>query len=135
MVNLLLEAGADVNHLNIRGESALHFAVRLGREDLVSVLMKAGADVTIRGIDKATAYELALQSSNAKVTTLLKNVQDIYDWLADLDLEQYWKVFVREEISKDILVELNESILDSMGITSAGHRIKILKHCKQLKGL
>lgn len=133
MVNLLLEAGADVNHLNIRGESALHFAVRLGREDLVSVLMKAGADVTIRGIDKATAYELALQSSNAKVTHLLKSVQDIYDWLLSLDLEQYWKVFVREEISKDILADLNESILDSMGITSAGHRIKILKNCKLIK--
>lgn len=133
MVNLLLEAGADVNHLNIRGESALHFAVRLGREDLVSVLMKAGADVTIRGIDKATAYELALQSSNAKVTHLLKSVQDIYDWLLSLDLEQYWKVFVREEISKDILADLNEGILDSMGITSAGHRIKILKNCKLLK--
>jgi ankyrin repeat protein len=133
MVDLLLGAGADVNLLNIRGESSLHFAVHLGREDLVAVLVKAGADVTIRGIDKKTAYELALQGSNVKVKQVLKNVQDVYDWLLSLGLEQYWKVFVREEISKDLLPDLNEQILDSMGITSAGHRIKILKNCKQMK--
>ncbi len=40
MVNLLLQAGADVNLLSTRGESCLHFAVHLGREDLVSVLIK-----------------------------------------------------------------------------------------------
>jgi ankyrin repeat protein len=32
------------------GETPLHYAVRLGREDLVNILLKAGADITIRGV-------------------------------------------------------------------------------------
>ena len=100
MVNLLLEAGADVNLLSTRGESCLHFAVHLGREDLVSVLIKAGADITIRGgAEGKSAYELAMQGSNASVTNILRQAQDIYDWLSSLGLEMYWKVFVREEVS------------------------------------
>jgi hypothetical protein len=132
MVNLLLEAGADVNLLSTRGESCLHFAVHLGREDLVSVLIKAGADITIRGNEKS-AYELAMQVNNSSVTKVLRQVQDIYDWLSSLGLEMYWKVFVREEMSKDILPELTEQVLDKMGITAVGHRMKILKSCSQIK--
>lgn len=49
MVDMLLKNGANVNLTNSLGESALHYAVRLGRDDLVSVLLKAGADVTIMG--------------------------------------------------------------------------------------
>jgi hypothetical protein len=133
MVNLLLEAGADVNLLSTRGESCLHFAVHLGREDLVSVLIKAGADITIRGTEGKSAYELAMQGNNASVTKVLRQVQDIYDWLQSLDLAVYWKVFVREEMSKDILPEMTEQVLDKMGITAIGHRVKILKSCAQIK--
>eukprot|EP00026_Physarum_polycephalum_P002606 Phypoly_transcript_02613.p1 GENE.Phypoly_transcript_02613~~Phypoly_transcript_02613.p1 ORF type:complete len:724 (+),score=92.05 Phypoly_transcript_02613:248-2419(+) len=133
MVNLLLEAGADVNLLSTRGESCLHFAVHLGREDLVSVLIKAGADITIRGTEGKTAYELAMQGNNSNVTNILRQVQDIYDWLSSLGLEMYWKVFVREEMTKDILPELTEQVLDKMGITAVGHRMKILKSCSQIK--
>lgn len=133
MVNLLLEAGADVNLLSTRGESCLHFAVHLGREDLVSVLIKAGADITTRGNEGKSAYELAMQGSNASVTHILRQVQDIYDWLSSLGLEMYWKVFVREEMTKDILPELTEQVLDKMGITAVGHRMKILKSCAQIK--
>jgi hypothetical protein len=133
MVNLLLEAGADVNLLSTRGESCLHFAVHLGREDLVSVLIKAGADITIRGSEGKSAYELAMQTNNANVTNILHQAQDMYDWLLSLGLEMYWKVFVREEMSKDILPELTEQVLDKMGITAVGHRMKILKSCAQIK--
>jgi len=132
MVNLLLEAGADVNLLSTRGESCLHFAVHLGREDLVSVLIKAGADITIRGTEGKTAYELAMQGNNASVTNVLRQVQEMYDWLASLGMEMYWKVFVREEISKDILPELTEQVLDKMGIP-VGHRMRIIKSCSQIK--
>lgn len=64
MVNLLLQNGADVNLLNSMGESPLHYAVRLGRHDLVSVLLKAGADVTIAG----NKYVLVLFFHCAAVT-------------------------------------------------------------------
>ncbi len=37
MVQMLLDNGANVNEININGDTALHYAVRLGREDLVKV--------------------------------------------------------------------------------------------------
>ena len=38
LVNILVERKADVNKLNRNGESPLHFAVRLNREDILTVL-------------------------------------------------------------------------------------------------
>ncbi len=40
MVRLLIENGADVNLPNSSGNTALHYAVRLGRRDLVKVKKK-----------------------------------------------------------------------------------------------
>ncbi|KYQ90942.1 ankyrin repeat-containing protein [Tieghemostelium lacteum] len=133
MVDMLLKAGAEVNVINSRGESPLHFAVRLGREDLVTVLVKAGADITIRGNERKTCYELALQGHNIKVTNFLKNVQDVYDWLKSIELEKYWLNFVKEEIFMDLLPDIDEKTLDSLDIKSSGHRLKIIKNCRILK--
>lgn len=49
MVNLLVKHKADVNKQSTGGETPLHYAVHLGREDLVTILLKAGADITIKG--------------------------------------------------------------------------------------
>ncbi len=71
LIDFLLENGSDVNILNSRyalvsfpfislmefnfpipcfsGESALHYAVRLGRVDVVGRLISAGADIERRG--------------------------------------------------------------------------------------
>lgn len=37
----LIEHGADVNVVNDRGESVLHYAVHLGRNDLVNLILRA----------------------------------------------------------------------------------------------
>lgn len=41
MVQMLLDNGAVVNETNVNGDTALHYAVRLGREDLVKVINNA----------------------------------------------------------------------------------------------
>ncbi|EGG19512.1 ankyrin repeat-containing protein [Cavenderia fasciculata] len=133
MVNKLLEHKAEVNVLNSRGESPLHFAVRLGREDLVSVLVKAGADPNIKGNEKKTCYELSLQGQNVKVINFLKNVQDVYNWLQSIELGEYWLNFVKEEIFMDLLPDLDDTTLDSLKIVTKGHRIQITKQCRLLK--
>ncbi|EGC39321.1 hypothetical protein DICPUDRAFT_16456, partial [Dictyostelium purpureum] len=132
MVNILLEAGAEVNVLNSRGESPLHFAVHLGREDLVTILVKAGADITVKGNEGKTCYELALTGGNVKVINFLKNVTDIFNWLKSIELEQYYLNFVKEEIFMDLLLDIDEKTLDSIGIPK-GHLIKISKSCSQLR--
>lgn len=37
---LLITAGADINHQNIEGETALHFAVRVNRKEAIEFLLK-----------------------------------------------------------------------------------------------
>lgn len=134
MVNLLIKAKADVNKVNSQGETALHYAVRLGREDLVSILVKAGSDINVRGLrEKKTPYELAVEHNHQKMSVLLVRAKDLYDFLVEVGVEQYYPIFIREEIFKDIMTELDESILQRIGITVTGHQLKILKASKNLK--
>eukprot|EP01113_Clastostelium_recurvatum_P011680 TRINITY_DN1597_c0_g1_i1.p1 TRINITY_DN1597_c0_g1~~TRINITY_DN1597_c0_g1_i1.p1 ORF type:complete len:688 (-),score=192.59 TRINITY_DN1597_c0_g1_i1:164-2140(-) len=134
MVNLLLQSGADVNILNSMGETSLHYAVRLGRDDLVSVLLKAGADVTIVGNrEKKTPYELAIESGSKEMAARIKKHRELLDWLQEVGMEQYNGVFVREEMFLDVITELDDKVLDRMGISSAGHRLKLTKAVKLLK--
>jgi hypothetical protein len=48
-----------------------------------------------------------------------------------LGLEQYTATFIKEELYKDTLSELNDALLEKIGINIAGHRMKILKACRQ----
>ena len=47
LVELLIAAHADVNHRNVDGWSALHFAAHHSRYEFVKVLVAAGADVNL----------------------------------------------------------------------------------------
>lgn len=133
MVNLLLKNGADVNLLNIKGEGALHYAVRLGRDDLVSVLLKAGADVTVAGTQvKKTPLVLAEEEGHKEMAARLRKHQELLNWLHDLQLDIYANIFVKEELYLDILADIEEATLEKMGIAT-GHRLKIMKACKILK--
>lgn len=51
-----LQAGADANTPNNKGETPLHYAIRLGREDLVLELLKGGADVNMPTADVSTSF-------------------------------------------------------------------------------
>ena len=48
-----------VNVANVNGETALHYAVRLLREDLVYLLLAAGADANVRGRDGRSLLDIA----------------------------------------------------------------------------
>ncbi|GAM18909.1 hypothetical protein SAMD00019534_020840 [Acytostelium subglobosum LB1] len=134
MVNQLLEAHADVNLLTFNQESPLHYAVYLGRADLVNVLLKAGADVTVVGTSKKKRpYELAVQEGHKEMANSIKKYEDLFAWLQEHGLEQYKKNFVQEEMFIDVLGDIDETILNKMQITAAGHRLKILKATASLK--
>ncbi|KAK5575400.1 hypothetical protein RB653_010660 [Dictyostelium firmibasis] len=133
MVGLLLKNGANVNLVTQFQESPLHYAVRLGREDLVSVLLKAGADVDCVGTkERKTPYQLAVEEGNKDMTARIKKYKDLFDWLQKHGFEQYKDAFLKEEMFLDELSEMNEDILNKMGITSAGTRLRILKETSNL---
>ena len=60
---------------------------------------------------------------------MLKNVED---WLEQLGLGQYAAVFTENDIDWDLLGEIDQETLKDIGITSAGHRLQILKGIKNL---
>lgn len=134
MVNLLITAKADVNKTNNQGETALHYVVRFGRDDLVAILLKGGADASIRGIkEKKTPYELAVEAGYDKMAANLNRAKELYDWLDEIDMERYYTSFLREELYKDLLPDLDDKLLDKIGSIPTGHRLKILKAAKALK--
>ena len=58
--------------------------------------------------------------------------EKIEDWLEQLGLGQYAGVFKENDIGWDLLGEIDQETLKDIGITSAGHRLQILKAIKTL---
>eukprot|EP00005_Dracoamoeba_jomungandri_P008043 CAMPEP_0174269954 /NCGR_PEP_ID=MMETSP0439-20130205/42791_1 /TAXON_ID=0 /ORGANISM="Stereomyxa ramosa, Strain Chinc5" /LENGTH=1261 /DNA_ID=CAMNT_0015358989 /DNA_START=638 /DNA_END=4423 /DNA_ORIENTATION=- len=106
LIDFLIENGADVNIVNNRGESPLHYAVRLGRKDVVTELLAAGADSTIKGmIEMKTPYQLALDYPNKSIAYLLAKVQELYNWLSSNGFSQDFLIFFvqKQWFKSDIL--------------------------------
>src|SRR5271167_3926900 len=51
---------------------------------------------------------------------------DVADWLRGLGLEQYAPAFVTNDIDPEVLPELTADDLIGLGVTSIGHRRKLL---------
>ena len=58
-------------------------------------------------------------------------MSDIREWLTNLELSQYAEAFEEHEISIELLGELDQDLLKEVGITTLGHRLKILKAVKE----
>ena len=52
--------------------------------------------------------------------------------MVDLELDQYAAVFEENDIGWDLLGEIDQETLKDIGVTSAGHRLRILKGIKTL---
>jgi ankyrin repeat protein len=73
-LQLLLSAGADPDHANARGETALHWAVWRGRSpQAVAALLDRGAAIDARRSDGRTAYAMAVQSGQRETAALLES--------------------------------------------------------------
>ncbi|XP_018025927.1 transient receptor potential channel pyrexia [Hyalella azteca] len=71
-VKLLLESSAVPNPSTLYSETPLHVAVGEGYEELVAVLLEAGADVRAsRGITKMAALHIAAQEGNVRIVKRL----------------------------------------------------------------
>ena len=84
MLKLLLERGAPVNGISSYGESAIKVASRVGRFDVVQVLLAAGADA-----DQLQWTELM----HAIALEPLETVKELLDTSPDIDTDLYARDF------------------------------------------
>jgi class 3 adenylate cyclase/tetratricopeptide (TPR) repeat protein len=54
-------------------------------------------------------------------------------WLKQLGLDKYIEVFAENDIDWEVLPELDQETLKEIGITSAGHRLRILKSARSFQ--
>ena len=57
---------------------------------------------------------------------------DVRKWLASLDLDEYADAFEQNSIDWEVLSELDHEVLKDIGVSAAGHRLRILKAAKAL---
>jgi ankyrin repeat protein len=80
----ILENGADPNHKNGEGQSPLHWAADTANVETLSVLLEAGADITVREKDDSTLFHALAnhpQSSKAinSMTVLMEKGFSLID--------------------------------------------------------
>jgi ankyrin repeat protein len=67
IAKLLIEHGADVRACDNKGRQAIHFAARLGYDELLATLINEGADPDDSTPDGYTARNLAVQPSTVRL--------------------------------------------------------------------
>ncbi|GAB1309594.1 ankyrin repeat domain-containing protein [Urechidicola sp. KH5] len=72
IAKLLIEAKAKVNEVENTGMSALHYAAFIKNKEMVSLLVNAGADLTIKDIRGQTPYDYVKNTNNNELLKLLK---------------------------------------------------------------
>jgi ankyrin repeat protein len=69
---LLLAKGADVNAVDSKGDTALHWALMMGHLDFARILIQANEDVNARNGFGLTPLALAKKRDDVKLIDLLK---------------------------------------------------------------
>jgi ankyrin repeat protein len=59
MIDMLVEAGIDIDNRNDNGATPLMYAASSGKADVVERLLAKGADVTLETLDGFSALDLA----------------------------------------------------------------------------
>ena len=70
---VLVEAKANVGTVDLRGETALHFASREGHAAIVEILLQSGANINSKCTDGFTPLHVAAMSGNTDCLRLLLN--------------------------------------------------------------
>jgi ankyrin repeat protein len=66
IVEMLLDAGANIEHRNDQGETALIAAAQNGHKEIVQILLDAGANINQENADGETALDLTIKLRHKK---------------------------------------------------------------------
>lgn len=72
ILGLLIDAKADINAKNTRGQTPVYLAIRHARAELATMLLRAGADPNVQCIEGYTAMFWAKQSPRLDLPELLE---------------------------------------------------------------
>jgi len=144
MVDMLVKHHATVDCRNEKDETPLIYAVRLGREDLIEALLRAGADPSIATASGQTARQIADQTlSETKsdaaqiIAVMLKQVDELRVKLSKCDLLDSLTKFVSAGFYEpEQFVSMDETILKEKGIEiKVGPMIKLNKEIEATKAV
>uniref|UniRef100_A0A6B2KZW2 Protein kinase domain-containing protein n=1 Tax=Arcella intermedia TaxID=1963864 RepID=A0A6B2KZW2_9EUKA len=134
LAETLLAAGANPNIQAENHDTPLHYAVQLGREDLVKVMICFGADETIVGARDCTASVLAKQLGFENVASSIKDTIELKSYLKRINMEKYLSTFVMEDLYLCHFPDLSESILSKL-IKDESDRQVLLDAAKDVKAV
>uniref|UniRef100_A0A4W3K3W8 Ankyrin repeat domain 22 n=1 Tax=Callorhinchus milii TaxID=7868 RepID=A0A4W3K3W8_CALMI len=72
LIRLLLEAGANVNAVDNKGNTALHYACGMKNLRTASILLRANADSSIVNLNKETPLDIATRLKFFKLVGILR---------------------------------------------------------------
>jgi serine/threonine protein kinase len=102
-------------------------------DDLVNVILTASPRLDLKGKDGMTPYQVALHYKFKGIPRQLKKAEDLFNWLEKNDLAEFKGIFLKNEIYKNLLADISESLLDKMGVEDGPSRKKILEACRRLE--
>lgn len=75
VVDLLIEAGANVNAVDVLGDAPLHLAVESGNKEICDKLIAAGADITLRNVQGLTPDDMPVISTIGSAESHANNIE------------------------------------------------------------
>ncbi|MBI9097706.1 MAG: ankyrin repeat domain-containing protein, partial [Spirochaetaceae bacterium] len=84
-VQLLLQYGANINSIDNKGYTALHYAVELGYQNIAEMLILAGAETNSINNNDETPVYLTLRNNDIKITELLIQNGGELDFIPEID--------------------------------------------------
>jgi len=143
IARLLIRNGAALNPQNYAGQTPLHRAAssQLASVEMLKLLLDNGGDPKIRDNIGYTPLDAALDVKDASpasvekksiLSELMKRIRPLADIMEENGIpadkaKQYADLFLQNDLDVTMIPNLDDARLKEIGISSMGHRVKILK--------
>jgi len=139
ITRLLIQAGGDVDQRNAGGVSTIMLAAGSGREDVVELLLKAGARLDFKDYQGNTVVEWSRRSGNTHLTEMLKQklalvIENLPEKTGEDFAEDVFVDVTFPDWFKPSYLDLNEDLSDALNSGKQGLMIYVsLSRCSYCK--